>query len=64
MSVIGNANNINEQPFSWREFNEFAPGNDWNSELIRGIGGNIGINNALSLGINANFDRSDVFLNT
>ncbi|MDB9963979.1 outer membrane beta-barrel protein [Vicingaceae bacterium] len=61
MSVIGNTNNINEEPFSWREFNEFAPGNDWNTDLIRGIGGNEGINSALSLGINANHEFSKKF---
>ena len=61
MSVIGNGNNINEQPFSWKEFNEFAPGNDWNSDLIQGIGGNEGINNALSMGINANHEFSKKF---
>ena len=61
MSAIGNANNINEQPFSWREFNEFAPGNDWNSNLIRGIGGNEGINSALSVGVNANHEFSKKF---
>ena len=58
MSLIGNGNNINEQPFSWKEFNEFAPGNDWNSNLIRGIGGNEGINSALSVGFNVNHEFS------
>lgn len=58
MSLIGNGNNINEQPFSWKEFNEFAPGNDWNSDLIRGIGGSQGINKALSMGVNMNHEFS------
>jgi len=61
ISLIGNTNNINEQPFSWKEFNEFAPGNDWNSDLIRGIGGNEGINSALSIGLNVNHKFSEKF---
>lgn len=59
ISAIGNANNINENPFSWREFNQFAPENDWNSNLINGIGSREGINEAVSVGINLNHEFND-----
>lgn len=59
LSVILNANNINERPFTWQEYNEFAGANSWNSntnELINGIGGREGINDAISSGINFNHE--------
>ncbi|MBL4708911.1 MAG: outer membrane beta-barrel protein, partial [Flavobacteriales bacterium] len=61
LSVIANANNINEIPFSWKEFREFAPSNDWNSDLIRGIGDDEGINQTVSLGVNLNHEFSKKF---
>lgn len=58
VSLLGNVNNLNEQPFSYNEFREFNGNGGYNSQFINGDALYEGINDNRAAGVNLNHEFS------